>query len=344
MCRSPSARRPRRTRPTVNSQRPTMNVEPIRWRGRCAGTSRSAAVAARGALGRAAATRTRSRPPSATWSCAARRPSASRAAFGIALAAQRGDDVDAAAAELRSVAADRGQSDVGGRPDAARARAGRDLTRRGAAIFDEDVEANKPHRPLRRRSSSARHATVLTHCNAGALATAGYGTALGVIRAAVESGQAHRRLRRRNASVSAGRAAHRVGAAAGRHRRHAHHRQHGRALLPAGTLRRRHRRRRPHRRERRHGEQDRHVHCGRAGQRARRAVLRRRAAVDDRSRTPERRGHSDRGAQRGGGDVDRRRVDRAGGHQRAPSGVRRHAGAADHGHHHRPRRAAGAVR
>ena len=33
------------------------------------------------------------------------------------------------------------------------------------------------------------NATVLTHCNAGALATAGYGTALGVIRAAVESGK-----------------------------------------------------------------------------------------------------------------------------------------------------------
>ncbi|HEX8801697.1 MAG TPA: s-methyl-5-thioribose-1-phosphate isomerase, partial [Terriglobales bacterium] len=30
---------------------------------------------------------------------------------------------------------------------------------------------------------------VLTHCNAGALATAGYGTALGVVRAAVESGK-----------------------------------------------------------------------------------------------------------------------------------------------------------
>ena len=30
---------------------------------------------------------------------------------------------------------------------------------------------------------------VLTHCNAGALATGGYGTALGVIRAAVESGK-----------------------------------------------------------------------------------------------------------------------------------------------------------
>jgi methylthioribose-1-phosphate isomerase len=33
------------------------------------------------------------------------------------------------------------------------------------------------------------HKTVLTHCNAGALATAGYGTALGVVRAAVENGK-----------------------------------------------------------------------------------------------------------------------------------------------------------
>jgi methylthioribose-1-phosphate isomerase len=32
-------------------------------------------------------------------------------------------------------------------------------------------------------------ATILTHCNAGALATAGYGTALGVIRAAQEAGK-----------------------------------------------------------------------------------------------------------------------------------------------------------
>jgi methylthioribose-1-phosphate isomerase len=31
--------------------------------------------------------------------------------------------------------------------------------------------------------------TILTHCNAGALATAGYGTALGVIRAAVDGGK-----------------------------------------------------------------------------------------------------------------------------------------------------------
>ena len=37
-------------------------------------------------------------------------------------------------------------------------------------------------------------ATILTHCNAGALATAGYGTALGVVRAAFESGNAVRVL------------------------------------------------------------------------------------------------------------------------------------------------------
>ena len=34
-----------------------------------------------------------------------------------------------------------------------------------------------------------QEARILTHCNAGALATAGYGTALGVIRGAVEAGK-----------------------------------------------------------------------------------------------------------------------------------------------------------
>lgn len=53
------------------------------------------------------------------------------------------------------------------------------------AIWNEDVSANK----LMGRHGSALitdGATVLTHCNAGALATGGYGTAVGVIRAAVE--------------------------------------------------------------------------------------------------------------------------------------------------------------
>ena len=70
-------------------------------------------------------------------------------------------------------------------------------------------------------------ARILTHCNAGALATAGYGTALGVVRAAVEAGQAHAGLRRRDAAVAAGRAPHRLGAGEGRHRHDGHHRQHG---------------------------------------------------------------------------------------------------------------------
>ena len=45
-------------------------------------------------------------------------------------------------------------------------------------------------------------ATVLTHCNAGALATAGYGTALGVIRGAIEAGKPIRVLAGRDAARS----------------------------------------------------------------------------------------------------------------------------------------------
>ena len=40
-----------------------------------------------------------------------------------------------------------------------------------------------------RRDAGPAEATILTHCNAGALATAGYGTALGVIRGAVDAGK-----------------------------------------------------------------------------------------------------------------------------------------------------------
>ncbi len=61
------------------------------------------------------------------------------------------------------------------------------LLQEAQAILDEDVAAN--------RAMGAHGAVlvptggrVLTHCNAGALATAGYGTALGVIRAAHERG------------------------------------------------------------------------------------------------------------------------------------------------------------
>ncbi|MDX2269652.1 MAG: S-methyl-5-thioribose-1-phosphate isomerase [Bryobacter sp.] len=55
-------------------------------------------------------------------------------------------------------------------------------------IYNEDIEIN---RSIGRHGASLvpDGKTVLTHCNAGALATAGYGTALGVIRAAVEAGK-----------------------------------------------------------------------------------------------------------------------------------------------------------
>jgi methylthioribose-1-phosphate isomerase len=54
--------------------------------------------------------------------------------------------------------------------------------------YREDIEANKA---MGRAGQELipDGARVLTHCNAGALATAGYGTALGVIRAAVEAGK-----------------------------------------------------------------------------------------------------------------------------------------------------------
>ncbi len=55
-------------------------------------------------------------------------------------------------------------------------------------IGEEDIAIN---RRLGRHGQSLipENARILTHCNAGALATAGYGTALGVIRAAREAGK-----------------------------------------------------------------------------------------------------------------------------------------------------------
>jgi methylthioribose-1-phosphate isomerase len=56
------------------------------------------------------------------------------------------------------------------------------------AILDEDLASN---RALGAHGAALvpEGARILTHCNAGALATAGYGTALGVIRAAHEQGR-----------------------------------------------------------------------------------------------------------------------------------------------------------
>ena len=62
------------------------------------------------------------------------------------------------------------------------------LIREAQAIHDEDV-ANCRAMGGHGAEVVADGARVLTHCNAGALATAGYGSALGVIRAAVEQGK-----------------------------------------------------------------------------------------------------------------------------------------------------------
>jgi methylthioribose-1-phosphate isomerase len=62
------------------------------------------------------------------------------------------------------------------------------LEQEARCIHDEDVAAC---RAIGRFGAELvpQKARILTHCNAGALATAGYGTALGVIRGAVEAGK-----------------------------------------------------------------------------------------------------------------------------------------------------------
>jgi methylthioribose-1-phosphate isomerase len=62
------------------------------------------------------------------------------------------------------------------------------LTREAQQIYIEDIAINQA---IGRNGVGLvpDGKTVLTHCNAGALATAGYGTALGVVRAAVEAGK-----------------------------------------------------------------------------------------------------------------------------------------------------------
>src|SRR5258707_1884710 len=62
------------------------------------------------------------------------------------------------------------------------------LDREAQAIHDEDVASCRAMGAFGAEVVPA-DARILTHCNAGALATAGYGTALGVIRGAIEAGK-----------------------------------------------------------------------------------------------------------------------------------------------------------
>jgi len=62
------------------------------------------------------------------------------------------------------------------------------LLEEAQALHREDIETNR-RIGFWGQTLLARESVVMTHCNAGALATGGYGTALGVIRAAREQGK-----------------------------------------------------------------------------------------------------------------------------------------------------------
>lgn len=116
------------------------------------------------------------------------------AAWGVVLAAQTQASLPEAIAELRAArptavnlmwALTRMQKRIAAGADAVA------LAREAQAIQDEDLAAN---RRMGRLGSSLIEpgSGVLTHCNTGSLATAGYGTALGVIRAGVAEGRIER--------------------------------------------------------------------------------------------------------------------------------------------------------
>ncbi len=114
------------------------------------------------------------------------------AAYAYCLAALAGEDLKQAKTVLaasRPTAVnlfwaldrmERKADDCGGNPEA--------LIAEAIAIHQEDVAMCKAI-GLYGASVVPDHAHILTHCNAGALATGGYGTALGVIRAAHEQGK-----------------------------------------------------------------------------------------------------------------------------------------------------------
>ena len=180
----------------------------------------------------------------------------------------------------------------------------------------------------------AADSLVLTHCNAGALATAGYGTALGVIRGAVEAGKVVRVLAcetrpfLQGARLTAWELARDgipvevITDSMGGH------------FLSRGEVARRRRRSRPDRRQRRHRQQDRHVFARRPREgerRARSTSPRPRRTID--LACPDGSAHPDRGAQL------RRGPARSPASRSRPAGVRaryrrlrRHAGALHHGH------------
>jgi methylthioribose-1-phosphate isomerase len=107
------------------------------------------------------------------------------AAFGMAMAARAGDDLQSAADLLKRARPT--AVNLAWAVDRMLAHSG-DPATEAERILEEDVAANRAMGRFGAELLGVT-STVLTHCNAGALATGGYGTALGVIRAAIESGR-----------------------------------------------------------------------------------------------------------------------------------------------------------
>jgi len=105
------------------------------------------------------------------------------AAYGLALAARRGEDLDAAYEVLAAA-----------RPTAVNLRWALDELRddptpeRARALHEAEVERCRAM-GAHAVELVAEGSRLLTHCNTGALATGGYGSALGAVRAAWEAGR-----------------------------------------------------------------------------------------------------------------------------------------------------------
>ena len=96
------------------------------------------------------------------------------------------------------------------------------------AVFDEDIAVNKAmgaHGAALLKDGDR----VLTHCNAGALATAGHGTALGVFRSAVSMGKKIEVIADETRPLSSGGTVNRLGDGARGHTHHLNFGWHGRS-------------------------------------------------------------------------------------------------------------------
>ena len=128
------------------------------------------------------------------------------AAYGLALAAARGDDVGAADRVLR--ASRPTAVNLGWALDEMRDDPSPEHARR---IHADEVERCR-RMAAHTADLLAPGTRALTHCNAGGLATGGYGSAVGALAVRVGAGPARARVGRRDPAAPAGRTAHRLGA------------------------------------------------------------------------------------------------------------------------------------